>query len=207
MFAADASPPLRGPEVVLLAVVGISPAILTETVWALANPGKETPPFIPEEVIAITTTQGRDKITEQLLTPSPDFGGQTVWQSLRLALLGPKAVTDPRLTLHIAVIERPNPKTGMPELLADIRDGEQNLAAAEFILRQVRDQTNSKDRRVIASLAGGRKTMGALLHAAFSHLGRPQDRLTHILVEEPFDGGLQPLFFFPSLDFHGTELT
>ena len=40
--------------------------------------------------------------------------------------------------------------------------------------------------------------MGALLHAAFSHLGRPQDRLTHILVDEPFDGGLQPLFFYPT---------
>jgi CRISPR-associated protein (TIGR02584 family) len=181
----------------LIAVVGISPAILTETIWALAKPGNATSSVLPDEVIAITTTQGRDKITEQLLTPSADFGGQTVWQALRLALLGSGAVTDSRLTMRIAVIERSDPKTGLTEPLTDIRDAEQNLVAAEFILRQVRDQTSSKDRRLIASLAGGRKTMGALLHAAFSHLGRPQDRLTHILVEEPFDGGVKPLFFFP----------
>ncbi len=181
----------------LIAVVGISPAILTETIWALAKPGDATPPVVPDEVIAITTTQGRDKITEQLLTPSADFAGQTVWQALRLALLGSGATTDTRLTLRIAVIERSDPTTGLTLPLADIRDREQNLVAAEFILKQVREQTTSKDWRMIASLAGGRKTMSALLHAAFSHLGRPQDRLTHILVEEPFDGGLQPLFFFP----------
>jgi len=29
--------------------------------------------------------------------------------------------------------------------------------------------------------------MGALLYAALSLLGRPQDRLTHVLVNEPFD--------------------
>src|ERR1039458_10086686 len=84
------SPALGGAT--LIAVVGTSPAILTETIWALAKPSGETPLVIPEEVIAITTTQGRDKITEQLLTPSVDFGGQTVWQTLRLALLGSGAV-------------------------------------------------------------------------------------------------------------------
>jgi len=37
-----------------------------------------------------------------------------------------------------------------------------------------------------------------LLHAAVSLLGRRQDRLTHILVNEPFDqAGLRPKFFFP----------
>ena len=181
----------------LIAVVGKSPAILTETVWALAKPDDETTPVLPDEVIAITTTDGETEITKQLLTRSADFGGQTVWQALRLALLGSGATTDARLTLRTAVIERSDPTTGLAVSLADIQDREQNLAAAEFILKQVRDQTSSKDRRLIASLAGGRKTMGALLHAAFSHLGRPQDRRTHILMDEPFDGGRQPLFFYP----------
>ena len=52
--------------------------------------------------------------------------------------------------------------------------------------------------RLIASLAGGRKTMGALLYAALSLLGRRQDRLTHVLVNEPFDDPrLAPRFYFP----------
>lgn len=182
----------------LLAVVGISPAILTETVWALAQGKPRIPPVIPDDVVAITTRRGAKTITEQLLTPAENFGGLTVWQSLRQALLGADAHTDSRLTLYVRQIECPNPVTGQVEFLEDIRSEEQNLAAAEFILKQVREQTVAADRRLIASLAGGRKTMGALLHAAFTHLARPQDRLTHVLVDEPFDGGLQPLFYFPT---------
>jgi hypothetical protein len=38
-----------------------------------------------------------------------------------------------------------------------------------------------------------------LLYAALSLLGRPQDRLTHVLVSEPFeDPGLKPRFYFPA---------
>jgi hypothetical protein len=41
--------------------------------------------------------------------------------------------------------------------------------------------------------------MGALLYAGLSLLGRPQDRLTHVLVSEPFeDPGLSPRFYFPA---------
>ena len=182
----------------LLAVVGITPAILTETVWALAQGKRRIPPVIPDDVVAITTRRGAQTITEQLLTAYEDFGGLTVWQALRRALLGSGAHADSRLTLHVRQIGSPNPATGQTEFLEDIRTEEQNLAAADFILQQVREQTVADDRRLIASLAGGRKTMSALLHAAFTHLARPQDRLTHVLVDEPFDGGLQPLFFYPT---------
>jgi CRISPR-associated protein (TIGR02584 family) len=177
----------------------MSPAILTETVWQLA---KETPGAIPDEVVAITTLDGQQSITKHLQTPSPKFGGRTVWQSLREDLIGPKAAQDERLTLRVSVIDRPDPGTGGTEKLPDIRNRGHNLAAAEFILREVRHHTDTKDRRLIASLAGGRKTMGALLHAAFTHLARPQDRLTHILVSEPYDAlydaERNPLFFYPT---------
>ncbi len=180
----------------LIAAVGISPAILTETVWALARGEQRT--VIPDEVVAITTLTGQKKIVDQLQTPSPHFRGQSVWQALRQDLLGAKSNAD-RLMLRIVAIDRSDAASGLAQPLEDIRDGEENLAAAEFILRQVRHYTDAKDRRLIASLAGGRKTMSALLHAAFSHLGRPQDRLTHILVNEPFDSPkLKPLFFYPA---------
>ena len=39
-------------EIVLLAVTGMSPAVLTETVWALAQ---ERPPIIPNRVVVLTT--------------------------------------------------------------------------------------------------------------------------------------------------------
>jgi CRISPR-associated protein (TIGR02584 family) len=185
--------------VTLIAVVGISPAILTETIWVLAQGTQRTQSVIPDDVVAITTVRGAQAIKRQLLTTSPDFGGQTVWQTLRRELLGADATGDERLTLRVTVIEQRDPATGTAQPLEDIRNAEDNLAADEFILRQVRDHTSANDRRLIASLAGGRKTMSALLHAAFSHLARPQDRLTHILVNEPYDGSsLKPLFFYPN---------
>jgi CRISPR-associated protein (TIGR02584 family) len=182
-------------QAVLLAVTGMSPAILTETVWALAH---ENPPIIADEVVAITTVGGREAIATQLQTPLQEFGRKSVWQALRDDVLGAGAESDERLTLRVVVIERPQPATGGTTELTDIRNRQENLSAADFILSQVRHYSDAKDRRIIASLAGGRKTMGALLHAALSHLGRPQDRLTHILVNEPFDGGLTPAFFYPT---------
>ena len=49
---------------ILLAVSGMSPAILTETVWALA---REKPRIVPDEVIVLTTTAGARDIETQLL--------------------------------------------------------------------------------------------------------------------------------------------
>ena len=70
-------------QIILLAVTGMSPAVLTETVWALA---KETPPVIPDRVVVITTTQGRAAIEQNLFRPSKDFGGQCVWDAFRARL-------------------------------------------------------------------------------------------------------------------------
>ena len=49
----------------LLAVSGMSPAILTETVWALAH---EVPAIIPDEVVVITTSKGENDIHRDLLS-------------------------------------------------------------------------------------------------------------------------------------------
>lgn len=180
----------------LLAVSGMSPAILTETLWALAH---EDPPCLPDEIIVITTTRGRTDLERELFTPRPDWDGRTVWQTLRRQLLGPNAPHDPRLQFRESrVITLPDPATGCARELDDLRTRAENGAAAELLLDEVRRLTANDDTRLIASLAGGRKTMGALLHAAVSLLGRRHDRLTHILVNEPFDHpALRPRFFFP----------
>lgn len=65
-------------KTILITVSGMSPAIITETVWALS---RETPAVIPDEVIVITTVPGRDGIERQLLSPRPDWGNLTVWEA------------------------------------------------------------------------------------------------------------------------------
>lgn len=46
------------------------------------------------------------------------------------------------------------------------------------------------------SIAGGRKTMGFYLGYALSLYGRPQDRLSHVLVSAPYES--HPQFFYPT---------
>ena len=183
-------------EIVLLAVTGMSPAVLTETVWALA---REKPATIPDHVIVLTTLAGSHAIEQELLTP-PSPKSDSVWQTLRRAILGPAADADRRLIVDPPrVILAADPRTGISRPLEDIRTPRDNEAVAEYILEEVRRVAENPDVRLVASLAGGRKTMGALLYAALTLLGRETDRLTHVLVNEPFeDPRLQPRFYFPA---------
>ena len=172
----------------LLAVTGLSPAIVTETVWALAHENTRT---LPGRVIFLTTAVGALKIQEQLFTPLPALGGVSAWQALRTALgAGPGELIaePPRL------IGRADPATGILTPLADIITPQDNETAASFLLEQVRGIVENPDTPLIASIAGGRKTMGALLHAAVSLIGRETDRLTHVLVTPPYE--TLPGFFF-----------
>lgn len=180
----------------LLAVTGLSPAVVTETIWGLAH---EKKPILPERIIFITTLTGAEKIQQQLLTPIPAFGGLTAWEALRKAL---KARDHELIAEPARVIGHANRKTGTFDGLEDIVTPEHNELAAAFILEQVRHVVTNPDTRLIASIAGGRKTMGALLHAAVTLIGRESDRLTHVLVDAPFDS--LPGFFFP--DQPGSEL-
>lgn len=173
----------------LLAVTGLSPAIVTETLWALA---KQKPAILPDRVIFITTSTGKEKLEEQLFTPLPEWKGLSVWDSLRKTL---KAPANKLIAELPTVISMADSKSGRSLQLDDIRTPEQNAAAAEFIFSQVWNIVRDKDQRLIASVAGGRKTMGALLHSAVSLIGRSSDLITHILVDPPFDN--LKGFFFP----------
>ena len=53
-------------KVVLLAVSGQSTAIITETVWKLANPGEGKKKVVPDDVVVITTTRGLADINRDL---------------------------------------------------------------------------------------------------------------------------------------------
>lgn len=181
---------------ILLAVTGESPAVLTETVWALAH---EQPPVLPVRVVVVTTTVGAARLEAELLAPSPAFAGRSPWHALRDQLLAGRTDGDSFLVLEpVRIIAGPADVVGRARLLDDLRTRADNALAADFILEQVRGITANPDTRLVASIAGGRKTMGALLYAAMTLVGRETDRLTHVLVNAPFDQRLDPPFFFPS---------
>lgn len=172
-----------------IAVTGLSPAIVTETLWVLA---RRKPAVFPEKVVFVTTATGCIQLEKQLFSTKAEWGGQSVWEALRKSIKAPAGtlVAEPP-----AVITMPDASRGRSMPLDDIRTPEENAAAAEFIFGQVWNVVRDKDQRLIASVAGGRKTMGALLHSAVSLIGRETDLLTHVLVEPPYD--TLPGFFFP----------
>lgn len=193
--------PAQRAETVLLAVTGMSPAVLTETVWALAQ---EVPSVIPNRLIVLTTRTGKEQIERELFSPQPAFGEKCVWDSLRECLemcghdLRCKLRFDSTSSEDLRVLARWDEGTHRKPPLDDIRTSEENEAAANAILEVVRSIVENPDTHLVASIAGGRKTLGALLYACMTLIGRETDRLTHVLVHEPFDDPrLTPRFYFP----------
>lgn len=165
-------------DAILFALIGASPGVLSETVWSLAH---ENPPTFPQRIVVITTTVGRERIRRTFFQKR-EWEGFT--QSLRRSVRLPPGVLQFGDTgSHIRVF----PSLDGASELADIRTEEDSLSVAEFILRELRAYTEDPSCRVVASLAGGRKTSGALLHSALSLIGRERDRLVHVLVSDPWE--------------------
>lgn len=167
----------RQPRRILLGATGLSPQVVTETLFHLATAaGGER--FVPDEVHLITTSRGAEAV--RLL-----FIDDRANQLARLC--EQYGLPMPRVELHVM-------KAG-GEPLDDLRTAQHNDAAANSILDVVRELTSREETQIHFSIAGGRKTMGYYLGTCASLLGRAQDRMSHVLVNEPFESA--PEFFFP----------
>lgn len=173
--------PAAYPRRVLLAVCGLSPQIVTETLYALA--AQEHDPFIPTEVHLITTAEGARRAELSLL--SDDLG----WFHKLCADYSLPGITFNRHHIHVM---RDAQERGMD----DIRTRQDNHDAANFITAQVRHFSADPECALHVSIAGGRKTMGFYLGYALSLYGRAQDRLSHVLVSDPFESSWD--FFYPT---------
>lgn len=165
---------------VLICVTGLTPQVVTETVFALGREGQQ---MLPDEIHVLTTLEGRRRAvpaltgeTGRLARLYRDHGWNA--QSLRFG------------ADHIRVIRD---ATGRE--LEDIQNEDDNAAAADFITGFIRRMTTDNNARLHVSLAGGRKTMGFFVGCALSLYGRAEDRLSHVLVNPPFE--FHPEFFYP----------
>jgi CRISPR-associated protein (TIGR02584 family) len=168
-------PPEKYPRRVLLAVTGLSPQIVTETLYALAVERC----WIPTEVRVITTLQGAEEIRSRLLSDDPGW-----FHRLR------EDYQLPEIAFDTDVFKGPN---GEP--LRDILTDADNVAVADFITEQVRQITADPAASLHVSIAGGRKTMGFYAGYALSLFGRAQDQLSHVLVSPSFESLKE--FFYP----------
>ncbi len=177
--------PLNHSKNILVALCGINPAVITETVWAFWNANNQQR---LHEIIVITTAAGRKCLVEALFRTG-------VWNQLRTELGAEEhELLFGETTNNIRVL----PSADRTHDLLDICTEEDNLAMADTLLDILRGFCDNPENSLFVSIAGGRKTMSAMLALCFSLVARPQDRLCHILVNPPFDSPqLQPLFFYP----------
>ena len=165
---------------VLISLCGTSPAVVTETVFALARAGDP-----PRKVVVITTLTGEACLRSKLFESG-------IWEQLRRSLN-----CDISFSLnqeHLRLLPSGN-DSGDALDVADTLSAER---AGSFILDVLRQYTENPDTRITFSIAGGRKSMSALGALCMSLLGRRDDRLCHILVNPPFDDpALRPGFYFP----------
>lgn len=173
--------PYTYPNRILIVVSGLSPQVVTETVYALTQ-DKGSPPFIPTRVIVVTTGDGARIAEESLFGPHDQFsklcreyelaGIRFTPADIRCAR-GPRGVVD-----------------------ADAHD-EASLNRMGDLLLKTMCEFAQPDAALHVSIAGGRKSMSYLAGAVLMLIGRPQDRLSHAVLG---DARLErsPHFFFPS---------
>jgi CRISPR-associated protein (TIGR02584 family) len=180
-----------------IGVLGTSPAVVTETLWAFAR--QKHPPLFPRSIHILTTNTGEAIFRASVLGEErthPQTGQvlpcQDVWTPFCKEVLGGQS---PELKFYVA-----ENKGGKD---ADIRtaDEDQRFGLHCYhVVRHILDQADASP--VIGSIAGGRKTMSAHLMNAFSLFARPQDMLVHVLVNPP-ELEMNRSFFYPDPARHG----
>jgi len=166
-------------EHILLAVSGMTPQIITETLYGIYIQDKSK---LPTRIEVITTFDGKQRLVDNLLSnESP----------LR------RLISDyqmPDIIFNESSIKVPIGDNGQP--LGDVKTEREQEIITNFITNHVRALCSNSNNVIHASLAGGRKTMGFALGYAMSLFGRPQDILSHVLVSEPYEN--VPDFYYPT---------
>lgn len=168
------------PRRIFLAVTGMSPQVVTETLYALAT--DEKAPFIPDEIHIITTGAGRRHIVESLIARGQLAALLRDYPVLGQPVFGAE---------NIHVIQDSD-----GQALDDICTPQENASAADSITALICRLTSDPHTSLHVSISGGRKTMGFYVGYAFSLFARRQDTLSHVLVA-PAEFESCPDFFFP----------
>ena len=173
---------------ILLAVTGLSPQVITETLYALHQNGRTV-----DAIHVITTRQGKEKIYAELLS-----GGKgQYYKYLEEYGIKRSTIDFGHRNVHVIADENGNE-------ISDIATEEDNERLLNRCLELTFRLTRDRNTSVFFSVAGGRKTMSSCLTLAAQMYGRPQDRLYHVLVSPEFESN--PDFFYPPKESRTIEL-
>lgn len=164
---------------ILLAVCGLSPQVITETLYALHREGR-----MPHAIRILTTREGKAACTAHLMDPEKGW----LWQFFRDYQIDPATIDCGSRHLMVLTDEGGNE-------LDDIIGEEESERFLMLCMEQTFELTRDPQTQLFFSIAGGRKTMGASLALAAQCYGRPQDRIFHVLVSPEFESSRD--FFYP----------
>lgn len=168
---------------ILLLVTGGTPQIITETIWALACDPQNNEQWVPDEVHIISTRYGLNEVKNKLL------GKDKILTRMKNEYAQLANLKLEESFLHCFLNHEGNE-------LEDLRTPEENEFAANLICEKIRHFSSDEKVSLHVSIAGGRKTMGFYAGYALSLYGRAQDRMSHVLVDEKFEKGIN--FYYPS---------
>ncbi len=163
----------------LLAVAGLSPQVITETLYALHQQKKEI-----DAIHVITTKRGREAIESRLLAPKTG----RFFRYLREYGIPAGRIDFGRRNIHTIADDTKHE-------FEDIESEEGNELFLRKCLELTFRFTGDEDATVCFSIAGGRKTMSACLMVAAQLYARPVDRIYHVLVTPEFESSEG--FFYP----------
>ena len=164
---------------VLLAVTGLSPQVVTETLFALHQQNKSV-----DAIHIITTRQGKEKINAHLLSPKDG----KYYEYLKEYDIDPATIDFGFGNVHTI-------KDSNGIEIDDIEGEEENEWLLKKCLELAFAFTKDSNTTIFFSVAGGRKTMSSCLMVAAQLYGRPQDRVYHVLVSPEFESNRE--FYYP----------
>ena len=156
---------------ILLISSGLSPQVITESLY-YHNHSKN--PIKIDEVHVITDSTGSKLIKNNLFT-----GPGWYHQYLKDYDIEKDSIKFDMDTVYVL-----KDKSGKP--LKDLLTVTANSSAITQIFSIVENLTDNTNNRVIANVAGGRKTMSVIIGQAIQFYGKETDLLTHVIIEEQF---------------------
>lgn len=167
----------------LVAVCGVTPQVITETLYALHQQGTQV-----DAISILTTRSGKDACIGQLLRAEDG----EYFRYLAEYGYGPDRIDfSPR---HVkAVLNEDGTE------IDDIDTEEENERFLQMCMEEAFALSRDPHSRVLFSIAGGRKTMGACLSLAAQCYARPQDRIYHVLLTPAEFESCRDFFYPPKV--------
>ena len=167
-------------KTILIVGIGTSPEVLPSTISALCLAEES---IIPDEVVVITTSSGKELIEKKILAT-----GRLHQEKKLLATKGFEVENKIKFgsSNSIKILGDGNSD------FSDISSAYECDESAERIMEIFRQYTEIPETRLVISIAGGRKSLSALMFSCMTLLGRKQDRIFHVFISETNDSSVIP---------------